>query len=393
MTTNAPVRATFLPFARPFTGDEEKTALAEVLDSGWLATGARVKQFEDDLAAYCGAPRCVSLTSATAGLHVALLARGVGPGDEVIVPAMTFAATANVVVHCGAKPVFADVDPRTYNLGAEEFARRITPRTKAVIPVHFTGHPCDLDAIVAVARPKGIAVIEDAAQAIGAGYKGVRIGGRPDTDAVFSFHPNKNITTGEGGAIVTHDAEFADRCTVLRFHGLNKDAWNRFAAGGKARTSLGEAGFKYNLTDLAGALGVVQLKRLPELNARRKVLADRYDEILKGIRGLILPARLPYPHDHPHHLYAPLVEPEVAGMDRDALMERLKAEKIGSGLHYSPPVHLHDYYRREFGGAEGQHPGAEFVGERILSLPLFPGMSEADQDDVAAALEKILGRA
>jgi len=389
---DAPVRKTFLPFARPCLGDEEKQALADVVDSGWLASGPRVQEFEKAFAASVDAAHAVALTSATAGLHVALRALGVGPGDEVIVPALTFAATANTVVHCGATPVFADVDRRTFNLLPEEIDRLRTPKTKVVVPVHFTGHPADVDAIVARAEPHGIAVLEDAAQAVGASYRGRPVGSRTDTVAVFSFHPNKNMTTGEGGMVVTSSAELADRMTVDRFHGLDKDAWKRFAADGKPAVEVMTAGFKYNLTDLAAALGLVQLRRLEGFNGRRRALADRYDRILADRPGLLLPARLPYPHVHPHHLYTPLVEPSEAGLDRDAFMEALKRENIGTGLHYRP-VHLTRYYRETFGTGPGQCPNAEWVGERILSFPLFPDLTEADQDDVVRAVDRVLERA
>jgi len=389
-TISAPVRASFLPFSRPTIGDEEKSAVMAVLDSGWLASGPRVKQFEEEFAKSVGARYAIALTSATAGLHVALKAMGVGPGDEVIVPSLTFAATANVVVHLGARPVFADVDRRTFNLIPSEIDRLRTEKTRAVVPVHFTGHPCDLDAISQIAAPRKIAVLEDAAHSVGAEYRGRPIGSRDDTTAVFSFHPNKNLTTGEGGMIVTSDEEIAETSTVYRFHGLNKDAWKRFAADGKAQTDVLAAGFKYNLTDIAAALGIVQLRRLPEFNDRRRALADRYDRLLAGVSGLLLPERLSYPHVHPRHLYTPLVVPEEAGMTRDEFMERLRFENIGTGLHYKA-VHLHSYYRKEWGTGPGLCPNAEWVGERIVSLPLFPAMTDADQDDAVAAIRKVLG--
>jgi UDP-4-amino-4-deoxy-L-arabinose-oxoglutarate aminotransferase len=389
MSPSSPVRATFLPFSRPTIGEEEKAAVAAVLDSGWLASGPRVREFEEAFGKSVGAPHAIALTSATEGLEVALRAIGVGPGDEVIVPAMTFVATANVVVHVGAKPLFADVDPRTFNLLPSEIDRLATPKTKAVMPVHFTGHPCDLDDICARAAKRGIRVVEDAAHAVGAAYKGVPIGARPDTVAVFSFHPNKNMTTGEGGMITTHDEEVAERSTVWRFHGLNKDAWKRFASDGKAHTDALEPGYKANMTDLAATIGLVQLRRLPGFNERRRALADRYDRILSGIRGLLLPARVPFDHLHPRHLYTPLVVPEEAGITRDQLIAALKEENIGTGLHYTA-AHLHSYYRREWGTGPGFAPNAERIGETILSLPLFPTMTEADQDDVEKALRKLL---
>ena len=302
---------------------------------------------------------------------------------------MTFVATANVVVQLGARPVFADVDRRTFNLIPSEIDRLATAKTKAVVPVHFTGHPCDLDDICARSAPRGIRVVEDAAHAVGSVYKGRPIGARTDTVAVFSFHPNKNMTTGEGGMITTHDDEVLAASTVWRFHGFAGDAWKRFAADGKARTDAVVPGFKYNLTDLAAALGLVQLARVEEFNSRRRHLSARYDRLLAGQKGLLLPARLGYDHVHPRHLYTPLVVPEEAGMDRDTFMARLREENIGSGLHYTA-AHLHAYYRKTFGCAPGLCPNAEWIGDRILSLPLFPTMSETDQDDVVAAIRKIL---
>lgn len=380
----------FLPFARPSISREAIAEVVACLESGWITTGPRVRKFEQLLADYLGAPHVLALSSATAGLHLALLALDLQPGDEVITTPMTFAATLNTIVLAGGRPVLVDVEPHTYNMDVARLARALTPRTRAIAPVHFAGLPVDLDPLYALAEHHGLRVIEDAAHAIGAEYRGRRLGSFGDTQ-VFSFHPNKNITTGEGGAIATRDAKFADRLRRLRFHGMDREAWNRFGKSGNQHYEIVEPGFKYNMMDIQAALGLHQLPALEGFIARRAALAARYQRLLAGWPQWSLPRAATYPHRHAWHLYTPLLNPEAAGMDRDAFMQALKERNIGTGLHYRA-VHLHPYYRERFGFKRGDFPVAESIGDRIVSLPLFPDMTEADQDRVVAALREVFAR-
>jgi dTDP-4-amino-4,6-dideoxygalactose transaminase len=384
------MRDTFLPFSRPALGEEEIAEVVDSLRSGWITTGPKVERFARDFAAYTGARHAVPVSSATAGLHVALLAHGIGPGDEVIVPAMTFVSTANVVVHAGAVPVLADVDPANLQVQADEIARRMTPRTKAIVPVHFAGQPADLDPILALAKKAGAVVLEDAAHAVGTEYRGRRIGSFPTT-SIFSFHPNKNITTGEGGMIVTADDAVVERSALLRFHGMDRNAWKRFDKSGSHRYDIGEAGFKYNMLDIQAAIGLHQLPRLEGFITERARLAAVYDAAFADMPGLARPKRVPYPHKHAWHLYTPLVDLERLAIDRDRFITELKARNIGAGLHYTA-VHEFSYYARRFGYRPEDFPGAHRVSERILSLPLFPGMTAKDQQDVVEAIVDIVKR-
>jgi dTDP-4-amino-4,6-dideoxygalactose transaminase len=384
------MRDSFLPFSRPSLGEEEIAEVVDSLRSGWITTGPKVERFARDFAASTGARHAVPVSSATAGLHVALLAHGIGPGDEVIVPAMTFVSTANVVVHAGAVPVLADVDPATLQVMPGEIERRVTPRTRAIVPVHFSGQPADLDPILAVAARARAVVIEDAAHAVGAEYKGRRIGSFATT-SVFSFHPNKNITTGEGGMVVTADDAVAEKAALLRFHGMDRNAWKRFDKSGSHRYDIGEAGFKYNMLDIQAAIGLHQLPRLEGFIAERTRLAAVYDAAFEEMPGLARPVRVPYAHKHAWHLYTPLVDLERLAIDRDRFITELKARNIGAGLHYTA-VHEFSYYARRFGYRPEDFPGAHRVSERILSLPLFPGMTAKDQQDVIEAIVDIVRR-
>src|SRR5215813_3990679 len=382
------MRSTFLPFARPFLGEEEIAEVADTLRSGWITTGPKVEKFAAAFADYVGGRFAVPVSSATAGLHVALLALGVGPGDEVITTPMTFVATLNTIVHCGAVPVLADIDAATLNVRVEEIEKRITPRTRAIVPVHYVGQPADLDPIVELATSRGLAVLEDAAHAIGAEYKGRRIGSFPTT-SVFSFHPNKNMTTGEGGMVVTEDEPVFEKASLLKFHGMDKESWKRFAKTGSPRYDVAIPGYKYNMMDIQAALGLHQLTRLEGFLVERERLAARYDAALAGLVGLILPQRVPYRVRHAWHLYTPLVDVDRLTIDRDRFMEELKARNIGTGLHYTA-AHEFSYYASGFGWRPEDYPEAHFVSERIVSLPLFPGMTDADQDDVVAAVSEVL---
>lgn len=385
------MRAEFLPFARPAIGEEEIAELLDTLRSGWITTGPKVERFAGEFASYVGGRFAVPVSSATAGLHVALLALGVAPGDEVITTPLTFVATLNTIVHCGAVPVLADIDRATLNVEIEEIERRITPRTRAIVPVHYVGQPADLDAILDLASRHGIAVLEDAAHAVGSEYRGRRIGSFPTT-SVFSFHPNKNMTTGEGGMVVTGDEDVFEKASLLKFHGMDREAWKRFAKAGSPRYDVAVPGFKYNMMDIQAALGLHQLRRLEGFLVERERLAARYDAAFAGQRGLVLPARVPYPVRHAWHLYTPLVDVDRLSIGRDEFMAELKNRNIGSGLHYTA-AHEFSYYADRFGWKPEDFPEAHFVSERIVSLPLFPGLSDADQDDVVEAVREVLARA
>jgi dTDP-4-amino-4,6-dideoxygalactose transaminase len=384
-----------LPFSRPEIGEEEIEAVVSCLRSGWITTGPLTAQFESEFAAAVGARHALALSSCTAALHVTLLALGVGPGDEVVVPALTWPATANMVIACGATPVFADIDRTTWNLDPAAVRRALTPRTRVVIPVHFTGQPADLDALQAVIAAAGraddVKVVEDAAHAVGASYKGRPIGATAESGtaaACFSFHPIKNMTTGEGGMVTTDDDELAGAVRLWKFHGVQRDAWKAYAAAEKPPASYDVVlpGFKYNMMDIQAALGIQQLRKLPRFNARRAELAAFYDRELAGLEGLGLPRRAAYDAVHPWHLYA------VLAPRRAPFMEALRARGIGTGLHFEA-VHLHSFYRRRLRLREGSCPVAEEVCARIVSLPLFPGMSDADAGDVVAAVREHLQEA
>ncbi|MGH9317624.1 MAG: DegT/DnrJ/EryC1/StrS family aminotransferase [Thermoanaerobaculia bacterium] len=382
------MRSSFLPFARPCLGEEELSEVAETLRSGWITTGPRVERFTAEFLDYVGGRFGVPVSSATAGLHVALLALGVGPGDEVITTPMTFVATLNTVVHCGAIPVLVDIDAATRNIRVEEIEKKVSVRTKVILPVHFVGQPVDLDPILELAAGRGIAVLEDAAHAAGAAYKGKRIGSFPTT-SVFSFHPNKNMTTGEGGIVATEDEAVFEKASLLKFHGMDRESWKRFAKSGSPRYDVELPGFKYNMMDLQAALGLHQLRRLEGFLQERARLAARYDELLADLPGLLLPQPVSYRVRHAWHLYAPLVDIDRLRIDRDRFIGELKRRNIGAGLHYTA-AHEFSYYARRFGWRPEDFPEAHYVSERIVSLPLFPGLTDADQEDVVEAVREIL---
>ena len=380
----------FLPFSRPSISQAAIDEVVACLKSGWITTGPRVKQFEDDLKTYCQAPHALALSSATAGLHLVLAALELKPGDEVITTPMTFAATLNTIVLTGGKPVLVDVEPGTYNMDVTKLEKAITEHTRAIMPVHFAGLPVDLDPLYAVAKKHGLRVVEDAAHAIGTEYKGKRIGSFGDVQ-VFSFHPNKNMTTGEGGCVVTRDEKMVEAVALLRFHGMDREAWNRFGKKGSQHYEIIVPGYKYNMMDIQAALGLHQLKQLDGFIKRRTELALRYQQLLAGWPQVSLPKAPAYSHLHAWHLYTPLVNPDTAGMDRDAFMQGMKDRNIGTGLHYRA-VHLYPYYREHFGFKRGDFPNAEAISDRIVSLPLFPLMTDADQDRVVAAMADLFRR-
>jgi dTDP-4-amino-4,6-dideoxygalactose transaminase len=383
-------RESFLPFGAPVIGEEEIEEVVATLRSGWIGTGPKCWRFEGQIAEYVNAKHAITASSCTAALHLALIAAGIKRGDEVIVPAMTFAATANVVEHVGATPRFVDVDPHTLNMDPMALEAALTPATRAVIPVHFGGLPCDMDAISAICRDNNLILIEDAAHAIGAEYNGRMIGSIGDLTC-FSFYPNKNMTTGEGGAIATSRDEYVETLKVMRLHGLSADAWRRFAS---KRLILSEAispGFKYNMTDLQASLGIHQLRRLPEFLLRREEIADYYDAAIPDSWGVTRQFR-PDPSlgtRHALHLYVLMLDPNAFTVGRNEIVEALLAENIGAAIHYRA-LHAQPFYERTYGYELADFPIAGDIGESILTIPCSPGMSDDDAETVVRGLQKIL---
>lgn len=380
----------FLPFAKPSISQAAIDEVVNCLKSGWITTGPRVKQFETALVEYLHAPYVLTLSSATAGLQLALMALDLKPGDEVITTPLTFVATLNTIVQAGAKPVLVDIDRKTLNIDVNRIESAITPQTRAIVPVHFAGLPVDLDALYEIAKRHNLHVVEDAAHAIGAYYKNKILGSFGDTQ-VFSFHPNKNMTTGEGGCISTRDEHIAKKISVLRFHGIDRDSFNRFSKKGSQHYEVIVPGYKYNMMDIQAALGIHQLPSLDEFIVKRTALVQRYYQALSDWPQFTLPSAPSYSHKHAWHLFTPSINPEIAGMDRDSFMQAMKEENIGTGLHYRSP-HLYPYYREQFGFKAGDFPNAEYISERIVSLPLFPDLTNAQQDRVIETMAKIFKR-
>ena len=380
------MRKTFLPFSPPSIGDEERAEVMDTLKTDWITTGPKTKAFEAKLKGYLEAPGIVALNSCTAGLHVGLVALGIKPGDEVLVPSMTFCATANVVEHVGAKPVLVDVLPDTLNIDPEAAARAITPRTKAIIPVHYGGHPVDLDAIFKLADQHGLYVMEDAAHAISARYKGRLVGSRANL-AAFSFYATKNITTSEGGCL-TGDAELVDRARVIGHHGMNRDAWKRFDRSGSWYYEVVLPGFKYNMTDIQAAMGLHQLDRLAGFQKRRREVVQAYGAKLGSHGCLQLPVELP-DVESSWHLYVIRLHLDQLRIDRNAFIEELKDRNIGTSVHYLP-VHMQPYYREKYGYRPEDCPVAAEAFTRMITLPLHPGMTDQDIEDVVEAIGDII---
>ena len=358
--------------------------------SGWVTTGPVTRQFEQNLVDYLGGGlQGVAVNSATAGLHLALEALGIGPGDEVIAPTLTFTATVEVVRYLEADAVLVDVDPVTLNIDPEKIRAAITPRTKAIMPVHYGGLACDMDAILAIAQEHGLKVVEDAAHALPTTWRGALVGQLQSDVTVFSFYANKTITTGEGGMAVTRDAALAQRMRVMRLHGMNRDAFDRFTSKTPAwYYEVVAPGFKYNMTDVAAAMGVQQLARLPQFVQRREQLAQRYHAALAGL-PLVLPATAPAGDVHAWHLYVVRLAPQ-ARIGRDALIQGLSDRGIGTSVHYVP-LHRHPYWRDRYQLTPEQFPHADAAYQAMVSLPLFTAMGDADQERVIAALHELLG--
>jgi perosamine synthetase len=380
-----PVRETLLPYGRQSIGDDDIEAVVDVLRSDWLTTGPKVGEFEEAFAAWVGAKYAVSFSSGTAALHGAAFAAGLKPGDEAITSPMTFAATANCVLYQGATPVFADVSADTLNLDPEKVAERITPRTRAILPVDYSGHPADMDAILELGARHGLLVIEDACHALGAEYGRRRTGSIADM-TVFSFHPVKHLATGEGGMVTTDRADCAETLRRFRNHGISSDARQRQSEG-QWHYEMVLLGFNYRLTDIACALGLSQLKKLEANLLRRREIAAGYAAAFRDLAGVVPPAVRPDVKPA-WHLYPIRLNLEKLTADRVQVFRALRAENIGVNVHYIP-VHRHPYYRDRFGYAGGEYPIAEDAYERLISLPMFHGMNDRDVEDVIHAVRKV----
>jgi dTDP-4-amino-4,6-dideoxygalactose transaminase len=379
------VREQFLPYCLPMIGEEEIAEVVDSLRSGWVTTGPKVKRFEQAFAGYVGSDHAIAVGSCTAALHLSLAALGIGPGDEVILPTMTFCSTANVVVHLGATPVLVDIDDSML-MDTDAAERAITTKTKAIVPVHYGGQACDLDAAADLARRYGLFLVEDAAHAAGCEYRGRRVGTHGDAVA-FSFYATKNMTTGEGGMITTNDGELAARMRRLSLHGMSRDAWNRYSETGTWYYEVLEAGFKANMTDIQASLGIHQLKKLNGFISRRREIAQQYGEAFADLPELILPRELPN-RNHVYHLYPLQLNPRRIGIDRSAFVTALHDAGIGASVHFIP-VHLHPFYQTTFRYHEGSCPKAEKIYEHLLSLPLYPRMVDRDVQDVIEAVRQI----
>lgn len=381
-------RDKFLIFGAPRFFQEELKEMLETLRSGWWGTGPKVQQFEEDFKTYTHAKHAVAVNSATAAMHLGLDALGIGPGDEVITTPMTFVSTANVVLHLKAKVVFADVDRATGNIDPKEIERRITKKTKAIIPVHLHGRPCRMNEISALAKKHHLYVLEDAAHATEAWYKGKKIGSISDMTA-FSFYVTKNVATGEGGMLTTNNAKWADLARVRRLHGISKDAWKRYSASGFEPYEAVYPGYKYNMMDIQASLGIHQLKRAQSNLKIRNRYWKKLTAAFSRLDGVIPPSPDEPDIVHARHLYAINLELEKLKISRNQFIDALKDENIGAGIHFTA-LHLHKYYRDTFGYKKGDFPNAEWIGERTVSLPFYPHMSLRDVDDVIQAVTKIV---
>jgi len=381
-----PWRERYLTFGAPHLLQAERDEVLACFDSGWLGTGPRAARLEQEFAAYVGAPVAIGVSSGTAALHLALLALGLPRDAEVITSAMTFCATANAIVHAGATPVFADCDRTTLNVDPDDVCRKITPRTRALVPVHFAGRPCDMEAIGAIAREHGLAVVEDCAHAIETLVDGRHCGTFGDLGC-FSFYVTKNMTTVEGGMVVAREPARADAIPALALHGLSKDAWHRYGDDGFQHYEVVTPGFKYNLTDLAASIGIHQLGRVEANWARRRTLWTYYQDALRDL-PLVLPSPTPANVRHAHHLFTCLVDDRRTAVTRDEVLAGLHALRIGAGVHYRA-VHEHRWYRETYGARTGSLPNAEWVSARTFSIPLSPAVSDADAADVVRALRVI----
>ena len=383
-----PVRRSVLPYGHQAIDEDDIAAVVEVLRSDWITQGPKVDEFEQKVAEYCGARYAVAVSSGTAALHAACSAAGISRGDEAITSPITFAATANAVVYCGGKPVFADIREDTLNIDVREIQRRLSPNTKAILPVDFAGHPAELDEIRTLARDKNLVVIEDASHALGAEYRGRKVGGLSDM-TVLSFHPVKHITTGEGGMVLTDNGEYYEKLRGFRHHGIVKGA-DTLNNQGPWYYEIPAPGYNLRITDFQSALGTSQLRKLDRFVQRRREIAAGYNQAFAGMDEIITPIEAPYARSA-YHIYVIQLRTEILRAGRKDVFEALRAENIGVNVHYMP-LHLHPFYEREFGYNRGDYPIAEAYYDRAITLPLFPAMSDGDVGDVIRAVKRVVRR-
>ena len=382
-----PVRRTFLPYCRPSISEEEIDEVSEVLRSGWLTSGPKVIEFEEQFKNYIGCDEAIATNSCTGGLHLSLLALDIGEGDEVITTPMTFASTANVIVNVGASPVLVDIEKGTLNIDPDKIVDATSDNTRAIMPVHYAGNPCDLKRTMRIADEKDVEIVEDAAHAVGAKYAKKMIGTFGKTTS-FSFYATKNMTTGEGGMVTTNDGDLAERIRMLRLHGIDRDAWKRYDKGGNWFYEVKYAGQKYNMTDVQAALGLVQLRKLEEFNAQRREMAQYLTGKLQGV------SKVEIPHstkdgERVWHLYPILIEIESLQIDRNEFIKAMQCENIGVSVHFIP-IYRHPFYQKSYNFKKEDFPVAEWAYERLVSLPIYPMMKKDDLDDILIATEKIL---
>ncbi|MGD8374568.1 MAG: DegT/DnrJ/EryC1/StrS family aminotransferase [Acidobacteriota bacterium] len=383
-----PRREEFLPFHRPTIGEEEVREVSAVLRSGWLTTGARVKQLEERLRERLGCAEAVAVNSCTAALHLALVTAGVGPGDEVVTTPYTFSSTGETILYTGARPVFVDVLPGTANLDPERLEAAITDRTRAILPVHMAGYPCEMDRIAEIAARRGLPVIEDAAHAMGTAYRGRPVGSL-SRFTCFSFYATKNLTTGEGGLLALGDPDDAARVRRLSLHGLSRDAWKRYMDAGSWSYAIEDLGFKYNMPDFAAAIGLCQLERFEEEQRRREEIAAHYRTLLADCEAVELPPETQAEGDrHAWHLFIVRLHLDRLRVDRDTFARRLQEANLGISVHFIP-LHLHPLYRQALGTKEGDYPVAEGLFRRAISLPFFPSMIPSEVEYVAAVVRAL----
>jgi len=383
----SPVRTEYLPFARPAIGDDEIREVEATLRSGWLTVGPRTRKFERVVAEYLGVEQTAAVSSCTAALHLAMVCFGIGPGDEVVLPTLNFAAAPNMVIHLGAKPVFADVDPVTMNVTPSLLDVATTDHTKLYVPVHFGGRPCEIDEIVTLGRSRGVRVLGDAAHAIGADVAGRKIGTIADATA-FSFYVTKGITTGEGGVVSSKDPAMIERARLLSLHGMSSDAWKRYSEHGPWFYEILDAGYKYNMNDVQAAMGLCQMEKVDAFREARQRVADFYTRALGDMEGITVPPPFDVGH-HAWHLYPIRIDLDSITIDRDRFIQALLKEGIGVSVHFIP-LHLHPFYRDRLGYGPGSFPAAEEYFRRAVSLPIYPSMTDEDVRDVVLAIAKLL---
>jgi len=383
---NKKIRDEFLPFHRPEIGEEEICEVIDTLKTGWITTGPKVKLFEEKFRDFVGSQYAIAVNSCTAGLHLALVAAGISHGDEVITTPYTFAATSEVIIQVGAKPVFVDIETDSFNIDPEEIKKAITPYTKAIIPVHFAGQPCRMEEIMEIAHENNLIIIEDAAHALAAEYNGKRIGNIGDI-TVFSFYATKNITTGEGGMVTTNDPQLAEKIRILSLHGLSRDAWKRYLVKGSWYYEIIESGYKYNMPDIQAAIGLHQLNKIEHFQSIREKYVQMYNDGFKDVPEIITPFQAKN-SKHAWHLYVIQINCDLLSITRNEFIQELSDNNIATSVHFIP-LHLHPFYRKHYTFNDG-FPNAEYVYKRVISLPLYPAMNLKDVQDVISITRRII---